>query len=143
MRPSSSAFLRARAASVRRAARRPACSESWIDCLAPCGVPLELYDAVVRMKAKVMYYNCFVAYGEPERKFAEKLSKSLKAKGISCWLYAMDAKVGERTWKEITEKRRAAERVIVLCSSKTLVRDGLLKEIEEQIDEDPDKIHNL
>ena len=105
-----------------------------------CGVPLELYDAIVRMKSKVMYYTCFVAYGEPERKFAEKLTKSLKAKGISCWLYAMDATAGKKTWKEISEKRRGADRVIVLCSGKALVRSGLLKEIEDQINEDPDKL---
>ena len=38
------------------------------------------------------------------------------------------------------EKRREAEKMIVLCSAKALIRDGVLKEIEEQIDEDPDKI---
>jgi len=30
--------------------------------------------------------------------------------------------------------------MIVLCSAKSLIRDGVLKEIEEQIDEDPDRI---
>jgi len=30
--------------------------------------------------------------------------------------------------------------MIVICSSESLIRDGLLKEVEEQIDEDPDKI---
>lgn len=38
------------------------------------------------------------------------------------------------------QKRREAEKMIVLCSAKALVRDGVLKEIEEQIDEDPDKM---
>ncbi len=30
--------------------------------------------------------------------------------------------------------------MVVLCSHKALVRDGFLREIEEQIDEDPDKL---
>ena len=30
--------------------------------------------------------------------------------------------------------------MIVVCSAKSLIRDGVLKEIEEQIDEDPEKI---
>lgn len=30
--------------------------------------------------------------------------------------------------------------MVVLCSVAALVRDGVLKEIEEQIDEDPDKM---
>jgi hypothetical protein len=55
-------------------------------------------------------------------------------------LYARDATVGRRSWTEIGQKRREAEKVIVLCSVNMLIRDGGLKEIEEQIDEDPDKL---
>ncbi len=105
-----------------------------------CGVPKELIDSLQRIRAKIKYYSCFIAYGEPDCKFAEKLYKKLKAKEISCWLYSMDAKVGERIWIEIDEKRRRSEKFIVLCSGEALIRDGVLKEIEEQIDEDPDKL---
>lgn len=68
------------------------------------------------------------------------LCKNLESRGVSCWLYAMDATPGERTWEEIGKRRREAEKMIVLCSAQALVRDGVLKEIEEQIDEDPDKM---
>ena len=52
----------------------------------------------------------------------------------------MDSTPGVRTWGEIGVKRRQAEKFIVLCSAEGLIRDGVLKEIEEQIDEDPDKM---
>lgn len=52
----------------------------------------------------------------------------------------MDATVGERTWGEIGQKRQEAEKMVVLCSIQALMRDGVLKEIEEQMDEDPDKM---
>jgi hypothetical protein len=92
------------------------------------------------MKRSPTYYTAFVGYGQPDRGFAEKLVEDLKEKGVSCWLYSLDYTPGERTWREIAVKRRESEKMIVLCSSKSLVRDGLLKEVEEQIDEDPNKI---
>ena len=111
-----------------------------LEFLQGCGVPQELFDALPRIIAEVKYYSCFIVYGEPDREFAQKLYRELRTKGILSWLYAVDATVGERTWKEIGQKRRGAEKIVVLCSAQALVRDGVLKEIEEQIDEDPDKL---
>jgi len=104
------------------------------------GVPEELLDALPGIAGEVKYYTCFIAYGQPDVEFARKLCQDLESRGISCWLYDMDATPGERTWGEIVDKRRGAEKVVVLCSHRALVREGVLKEIEEQIDEDPDKL---
>lgn len=52
----------------------------------------------------------------------------------------MDYTPGQRTWKEIIDKRRASHKFLVICSTASLSRDGVLKEIEQQIDENPDKI---
>ncbi len=105
-----------------------------------CGLPQELIDCLQRIGSELRHYTCFIAYGEPDLKFAQKLYEDLKRAQVSCWLYDTDAKVGERTWKEITLKRRGADKMVVLCSAQALLRDGMLKEIEEQIDEDPDKL---
>jgi len=104
------------------------------------GVPKSLLEELPRIFAMVEYCSCFICYGEPDVAFARKLAKSLKARGVSCWLYALDGTPGERTWPEIIRRRREAEKMIVICSCRTLVRDGALKEIEEQIDEEPSKI---
>jgi len=64
----------------------------------------------------------------------------LRQKGVPCWSYSLDYTPGVRTWMEIGMRRREAEKMIVLCSAQSLIRDGLLKEIEEQIDENPEKI---
>lgn len=108
--------------------------------LLSAGVPRELLDALPRVLADVKYYSCFISYGEPDLEFATELNEALKANGVSCWLYRLDATVGKRAWGEIMEKRREADKTVVLCSAKALVRQGVLKEIEEQIDEDPDKL---
>ncbi len=104
------------------------------------GVPAELLEALPRIVAAVQYYSCFVAYGEPDVAFARELCEHLTGKGVSCWLYEMHATPGQRTWTEIVRRRREADKVVVVCSADALVRDGVLKEIEEQVDEDPDKI---
>jgi len=104
------------------------------------GVPKELLDALPRIVGEVKYCSCFLCYGEPDKVFAEKLRDNLVAPGVSCWLYSMDATPGERTWREIGDKRRGAEKMVVLCSAQALIRDGVLKEIEEQIDEEPNKM---
>ena len=104
------------------------------------GLPKDFVETLPKILAEVRYCSSFVCYGSPDLKFAKKLRKGLMAKGVPCWLYSLDAIPGERTWREITSRRREAEKMIVLCSAEALIRDGVLKEIEEQIDEDPDKI---
>ena len=103
------------------------------------GVPKELLDALPRLKTET-YYTCFISYGEPNRQFAERLNHDLVARGVSCWQFSMDATPGATTWREITKTRRGVEKMIVLCSAQSLIRHSLLNEIEDQIDEDPDKI---
>lgn len=104
------------------------------------GVPRELLEDFPRILAEVKYMTAFIGYGEPDVNFAEKLHNDLIKNGISCWLYKTDYTVGEKTWREICNRRREAEKFIVLCSTQALVRDGLLKELEEQVDEDVEKL---
>jgi uncharacterized protein YjbI with pentapeptide repeats len=104
------------------------------------GVPKELLTALPRIVGEVEYYSCFVSYGQPDLGFAKKLRDDLAARGVACWLYDLDATPGERTRKEIGEARRQADKMVVICSAAALIRDGVLNEIEDQIDEDPDKM---
>ncbi len=104
------------------------------------GVPIEVLDQFPRMVSSDKYVSCFISYGEPDRAFAERLRDDLVSRGIPSWLFAVDATPGRRTQGEIGEKRREANKMVVLCSSNALIRDGMLKEVEEQVDEDPDKI---
>jgi len=104
------------------------------------GVPKELLAELPRIVAEVKYYSCFIAYGEPDLDFAQRLRDDLVGRGVSCWLYDLDATPGERTWPEIRTKQREADKMVVICSAAALIRDGVLNEIEEQIDEDPGKM---
>jgi len=104
------------------------------------GVPEELLKELPRIISEIKYYSAFMAYGEPDREYAERLVNDLRARGVPCWFYPTDYTPGKRTWLEIGNVRREAEKIIVLCSVRSLIPDGLLKELEDQINENPDKM---
>lgn len=83
---------------------------------------------------------CFICYGEPDLSFARKLNTGLNNKGIATWMYVMDYTPGQRTWREIIDNRRISHKFLVICSIASLSRSGVLKEIEQQVDEDLEKI---
>ncbi|TSA26596.1 TIR domain-containing protein [bacterium] len=83
---------------------------------------------------------CFISYGKPDSVFSKQLYEDLTTRGIPCWFYGINARVGEPTWREIIDRRRAADKILIICSAKSLKRDSVLKELEGQVDEAPDKI---
>jgi len=104
------------------------------------GVPKELLDALPDIVREVKHYSCFISYGQPDVELAKKLCEDLEVKGVPCWLYDMDKTPGKRTWAEIGEARRGTDKFVALCSAAALVRDGVLAEIEDQVNEDPERL---
>jgi hypothetical protein len=90
--------------------------------------------------AKQLYDRCFLSYGTPDTVFATKLHDHLQARGVNCYMYDLDSVPGADLWKEIIAERRARDRLLLVCSKVALIRDGLLREIEQQIDDDPAKL---
>lgn len=111
-----------------------------IDFFIYSGVPKNLIDMIPRIASSIKYHDVFICYGEPDKAFAERLVKELRSRNVNCWMYSMDATPGRRIWHEIKEKRQMAGKMVVICSSRSLVRDGVKKEIDEQIDESPEKL---
>lgn len=84
--------------------------------------------------------SCFISYGEPDLDFARRIYDDLGKSGVSCWMYNLDGTAGARVWKEITERRRAADKILAICSIRGLLQDGIRQELEDQVNEDPSKI---
>ena len=104
------------------------------------GVPQEMLDALPAIVREIKYHSCFISYGEPDRQFAEKLRENLLARGVSCWFFPADYIPGIPPERQIKQKIREYEKLVVVCSSRALVREGVLDEIEEQIPLNPDNI---
>jgi hypothetical protein len=86
------------------------------------------------------YASCFICYGQPDSEFSYRIYRALTRRRIKSWQYDMLHTPGERTWREIKKNLANAEKVLVICSVLSLQRDGVLREIEELVDEAPEKI---
>jgi TIR domain/Pentapeptide repeats (8 copies) len=104
------------------------------------GVPQELLSVLPKIVSDITYLPCFISYGQPDLRFAKRLRDDLVARGVSCWLYDADKTVGRPTWSEIEEKLVEYEWMVVLCSVRALIRDGFKKEVDKQIDKNPNKL---
>jgi len=84
--------------------------------------------------------SCFISYGYDDRDFALRLYRDLKKRNIECWIYDEDSLPGDPMWPSINNARKLAERMLIICSSKSLKREGVKKELELQVDENRDKL---
>jgi hypothetical protein len=91
-------------------------------------------------KDSTRYFTCFVCYGTGDLPFARRLVADLEQHGVSCWFWPEAHTPGEATQKEILDSRRAADKMIALCSVTSLLQNGVRIEIYDQIREDLDKL---
>jgi hypothetical protein len=106
--------------------------------LAHAGVPPGLLITLQLGAAKITYHSCFISYGQPDVVLAARLCRDLEVRGVPCWMYELDKTPGRRTRREIGDARMGADKFVLLCSAATLIRDGVLEEIEDQINDNPD-----
>lgn len=123
------------------------CNPILRDGVARGRLHLEQWKAVKRILNRARgrpanggFDSCFISYGRPDRVFARRLYRDLKARNIECWIYDEDSLPGDRTWRSIDDARKFAERILMICSSKSLARAGVKKELELQVDENRDKL---
>jgi len=81
----------------------------------------------------IEFYSCFISFGEPDREFADRLYADLQAKGIRTWYWHEDHTIGAKTWKEIHQKIRLYDKLMVVCSKEALARETVIKEIERAL----------
>lgn len=82
-------------------------------------------------RAASEYYSVFLSYGSPDTEIAEFLRGDLRELGIETWWFPDDARWGERLHHEIGGNLEKYEKLILLCSRKSLIRPGVLYELEE------------
>ena len=80
-----------------------------------------------------LHCSCFISYTTADSEFASRLHKDLIERGVQCWKWDEDAKLGEPLWSEIDRAIRAHEKVIVIASKSSLCSPAVLREIERAI----------
>jgi hypothetical protein len=76
----------------------------------------------------------FISYGGPDEAFAQKLYNALKVRGVITFFFPKSATIGARIDNEVYERIQEHDRVILVCSSHSLNRPGVLHEIQETFD---------
>jgi uncharacterized protein YjbI with pentapeptide repeats len=105
-----------------------------------CGIPelvsIYLIDSVKTLDPEMIFKHMqkvFISYGSPDVEFARKLKKSLTKNGVSTWFFEDDADFGQKLHKMMRENIRKYDRVLLICSEKSLTRPGVLNEIEQTL----------
>jgi TIR domain len=84
-------------------------------------------DIVIESK---MFKSLFISYGGTDEAIAIKINTYLKGKGITTWFFPDDALPGQKLHRVMHEGVNNHDRVLLLCSKKSLSRPGVLNEIE-------------
>jgi hypothetical protein len=75
----------------------------------------------------------FISYGGPDGAVAERLDRSLEARGVETFLFAHDAKIGRPLHRMMHRAVNDYDWTVLLCSKNSLDRPGVLNEIEESL----------
>ncbi len=88
-------------------------------------------------KTKAMVKNkktVFLSYGGPDTNIAESLRNDLEQSGIDTWWFPSNAQWGQKIHHEVTKNIHKYDRLLLICSRRSLIRNGVLHEIEEVVD---------
>lgn len=85
--------------------------------------------------------SCFISYGTPNLDFARSIHDYVtNVLGMEVFFYPAENTPGDSIWREIIEKLGTVDKVLVVCSARSLQRDGFLREIDHLARHDPSKI---
>jgi hypothetical protein len=104
------------------------------------GMPEVLVESVVngarslRPDMVTMHRSTFISYGHPDVEFAKRLNDALFRNGVTTFFFRDHALPGKKLHRLMRDAVNEYDRVILICSEKSLTRRGVLNEIEESLD---------
>ena len=104
-----------------------------------CGVPEILIQYLPSLMQKpIQFYTCFISFTEADDDFSVRLYNDLQAAGVRCWRWKEDARWGRTLMGEIDKAVRVYDKLIVICSEKSLNAPAVLREIERAVQKEDD-----
>lgn len=80
---------------------------------------------------EITYQSVFISYGGPDENFARLLYNRLTADGVEVFFFPETAIPGDKLHRTMSEGVRDYNRVLLICSKDSLVRPGVMNEIEQ------------
>jgi hypothetical protein len=78
--------------------------------------------------------STYIAYGNDDELFARQLFAALHRNGVKVFFFAEHAVPGKKIGRTIREGVNSHDRVVIVCSHRSLEQRGILAEIEEVLD---------
>ncbi len=105
-----------------------------ISFLRNAGVPENLIEYLPSLTNNALeFYGCFISVSEADYLLAEKLWKDLRNIGVPCYLWKEDMRMGHEMYKSIDAAINLHDKVIVICSEKSLNSPAVLREVERAL----------
>lgn len=95
-----------------------------------------MYDCAVSIApggVLSMLQSTFISYGGPDSAFAQKLNDALLKNGVTTFFFPENAEPGKKLHRVMREGVNQHERIILICSKSSLLRPGVLNEINETL----------
>jgi hypothetical protein len=96
------------------------------------GAPAEFIAEIPSMMAAVgpaRFYSCFISYSHGDSDVAKRINESLEARGIRCWRDEEQMRSGDRIREAIRRGIDRWDKVLVLCSRKSMTSGWVDAEI--------------
>jgi len=101
-----------------------------------CGVPEVLIKDLPSLMQEPLPFTCFISFTEGDNTFTERLYDDLQSAGVRCWQWKKNARWGRTLRSEIDKGVRICDKMIVICSKKSLNAPPVLEEIERALDKE-------
>ncbi|MDC3989118.1 toll/interleukin-1 receptor domain-containing protein [Polyangium jinanense] len=118
--------------SIVRSARAPRLEDFLMRAGLPSVAALYMIEAAQAVSGSIfdMMRSTFISYGSPDEAFARQLYEALHKNGVRVFLFSEHAEPGEKLHRMMRKGVNEHDRVILVCSKRSLDRDGVLNEIE-------------
>ncbi len=98
--------------------------------LVACGMTAKLADCLLSHDiTKSTYYTAFISYSHDDSEFVEKLYLDLLKAGVNTWLDYENLGPGIRSWDEIDKEIENREKLVLVCSSSSIVSPYVKDEV--------------
>ena len=85
-------------------------------------------------KVEQMHDSLFISFGGPDQQIASAINSFLQRRRVKTWFFPQDALPGQKLHRVMSEGVNSYDRVLLICSSASLTRSGVLNEIERVLE---------
>jgi TIR domain len=81
-----------------------------------------------------MHSSLFISYGGPDSACADSINSYLNSHGVETWYFPDNALPGQKLHRVMSSGIMTYDRVLLICSKSSLVRPGVLNELERVLE---------